>query len=49
MKCYICGEGIRVKGANRRKVNGVLMHKLCPVESARRKAKKKEKDARKTH
>lgn len=43
MKCYVCGEGMRVKGANVKKVGGVLVHKLCPAEAARRKARKKKK------
>lgn len=43
MKCYLCGEGMRVKGANRKKAGGVWIHKLCPAEAARRRAKKKEK------
>ena len=43
MKCYVCGEGMRVRGANRRKVAGVLIHKICPVEALRRKTRKLEK------
>jgi len=44
MKCYICGEGMRVKGANRKRANGRLIHKLCPTEAARRRAKKGKKE-----
>jgi hypothetical protein len=43
MKCYLCGEGMRVKGANRKKIDGVWMHKACPAEVARRKIRKMKK------
>jgi len=43
MKCYICGKGIRIKGANKKKVAGVWVHKICPIEAARRKERKNEK------
>jgi len=43
MKCYLCNENMKDRGANRKKVDGVWIHKLCPVEAARRKTKKKEK------
>lgn len=43
MKCYLCGENIKDRGANRKKVKGSWIHKMCPAEAARRKARKKEK------
>lgn len=43
MRCYLCGESMRVRSANRKKVAGVWMHKMCPTEVARRKIRKKEK------
>lgn len=41
IKCYVCGESVRPKKPNSKKVAGVWVHKLCPVEAARRKARKK--------
>jgi len=43
MKCYLCGENMRVKGANRKKVAGIWLHKMCPIEQARRKLRKLKK------
>jgi len=43
MKCYLCGEGMKVRGANRKKVAGVWIHKMCPIERARRKLRKLKK------
>ena len=43
MKCYLCDENIKDRGPNRKKSGGVWIHKLCPAEAARRKAKRKEK------
>lgn len=46
MKCYLCGESMRVRSANRKKVGGAWMHKMCPVETARRKERRNEKKNR---
>jgi len=43
MRCYLCKENMRVKGANSKKVDGIWIHKLCPAEAARRKEKRNEK------
>ncbi len=43
MECYLCGENLKIRGANSKKVASIWIHKLCPAEAARRRAKKKEK------
>jgi len=43
MKCYLCGENMKDRGPNRKKVDGIYIHKMCPAEAARRKARRKEK------
>jgi len=34
---------MRVKGVNRKKVAGVWIHKICPIEAARRRERRNEK------
>ena len=43
MKCYLCGENMRIRGANSKKMGSIWIHKLCPAEAARRKERKNEK------
>lgn len=43
MKCYLCGENMRIRGANSKKVAGIWVHKLCPAEAAKRKGRNKAK------
>lgn len=43
MRCCHCDENIKDRGANRKKVNGVWMHKVCPADAGKNRARKKEK------
>lgn len=45
MKCYLCGENMKIRGANSKKVAGIWIHKMCPAEAARRKERKNKKGA----